>query len=451
MTDKHANALFRRLVAGESITESDRLHAAECAACRRAIQEAVHFDEQLRRAAQELAVTPMPPEVWLDALAPPMTNRLAWLPSFAAVAAAAVIVGLSFNALRTPVGEASPFPSNTSASESPAVTTHPSTGPTLPGQPFSVGDLVAGPYGCGDGSEGFVIWIPSGWYANASHDGLPACRYANVEPFEWSDVDSPPIVPISVDVLSGDFAPTEEVLERQELTIADLPALRLVLAGEKGKRVLYVIGLDGTLPLESNLARYVLASTHGGDQTFDRDSATLDEMLSRFDVTVPFRENVETAIAADALFDSTATCMTSELGFGIEYPVSWFANSNSGDIPACSWFGPTQFTVGGGSGVPNGAEIGITILDGAIGTFEPVFGFESLAVAGRPAQRTERYGGSEGEPDRSRQTYEYVIQLADKVSGRNLVATIRSQTTSDYNLTKAVLDRMLATLEWTSD
>lgn len=144
---------------------------------------------------------------------------------------------------------------------------------------------IAGPRACVDRTEGFAVGVPDGWYANDTADWLPACRLFSVETVEIADPNDLPNVPIRLKVATGDvgFA-GEEVVDRIELTIADLPALRFLTEGPNGPRLTYVIGLDGTLPLENNPDRFLLITTLSGDETFERDMSALEKIISQFAV-----------------------------------------------------------------------------------------------------------------------------------------------------------------------
>jgi hypothetical protein len=438
MTDQHADALFRRLAAGEQLSESDRLHVSECRACGQAVAEAGRLDGRLRKAAQFLAGEPLPPGIQRDLKVlgrPPATG---WVTAGAAVVVGvAVIAGLALASTR-PTGDASPVPSTSSSGEA-APTVLPS--PDASAEP---GDFVSGPYGCGDGVEGFAIWVPSGWFANSAHDGVAACRYVSVEQFNLAAIDSPDSVPIRFNVLSGDFGLTDEILERRELTIADLPALRFELAGVDGKYLVYVIGIDGQLPSESNTSRFLTASTAAGDKTFDRYSAAVEEMLSRFAVTTPFRTPADVAATADDLMHDTATCTNDGGPFVLRYPDGWFTNEPAGETPGCTFFGPSDMSGDGGDGLPDGAEITISVSDGAVGSFDSFFSFDSVNVGGRPGQRTETDGTVSGDG----RSYRYVVQLTNQIVGTNLLAAVRLRDATDYELAKAVLDRMLDTIRF---
>lgn len=444
MKDRHADVLYRRLVAGHVPTDADRAHAIACPLCERAMVDAEQLDERLRSAARRLASEPMPEGMLRRHSATGWTVARAAVPAMAAVVVIAVALGLSFGSLvpRTGSATTSPGASGPSGAPSPIQTS------TSSPEQVAAGDLVKGPYSCGDGIGGFIVWIPDGWYANAAHDGVPACRLVGTEPFDATSLDNAPTVPIRLTVETGDFGTTGDILERTELTIADLPALRLVVNAENGRRLVYLVGLDGSLPSEGTPGRFVFATTMAGNPSFERDSAALDEMFSRFLRQEPFIENPEAAAAAAALFASTKTCANLEGQFQIEYPATWLANPVSMDAPACTWFGPAELLSAGPATEPENAVVNILVFPGGVGSFEPGFAYETLSVGGRPAERVERNAGTPPEPDLSVRSYLYVIQLGgERPVGPTVVAMTKSSITDDYDLAKEVLDLMMQSLQ----
>jgi hypothetical protein len=270
----------------------------------------------------------------------------------------------------------------------------------------------------------------------------------STEPFEVISLENPPTVPIRLTVETGDLITRGEVVERTELTLAGLPALRLVVDEENGSRLVYVVGLDGSLPSEGNPDRFLLATTMYGDSSFERDSAALDEMLGRFLGQEPFTHNPVASSEADRLFSETKTCTNAEAQFQVAFPATWFTNEVTAELPACTWFGTTELSAAEPTQPPEHAVIGFRIFSGALASVEPGFAYENLNVGGRPAERTERYGGTPPEPDFSFRTYQYLIQFGEFLSGPNLVAWTDTTMAPDYDLAKAVLDRIMASLRY---
>ena len=233
-------------------------------------------DGLLQRAMQEVDHLPQERR-W--SLRWPALRFASQVAAVVAVIMLAVGTALVVSNLRAPIG-------------GPIVTAAPSTSPTPTPTPSSSpaptpmpAGWIAGPTVCVDEAQGFAVGVPDGWYANDAAQELPACRLFSVETVEIADPSDPPSVPIRLDVATGDFGfASEEVVDRTELTIAGLPALRLLTEGPNGSGLTYVVGLDGTLPSENNPDRFLFITTRYGNETFARDSAALKEIVSQFAV-----------------------------------------------------------------------------------------------------------------------------------------------------------------------
>jgi len=165
---------------------------------------------------------------------------------------------------------------------------------------------------------------------------------------------------------------------------------------------------------------------------------------------------------ADELFATPDTCTNPEAGYTITYPDDWFTNTEIddvpaiGDWPACSWFSPTFFDLPEDStSVPPQVAIIVTVHDTSFGFFcEPNATVNELVtVAGFEASRLEHsgcpdpQGGPEPAPMFSR--YVYTVIVAPQPAE---VPTLRAQTyfagAADYELNRAVLDRIMALIEF---
>jgi hypothetical protein len=142
--------------------------------------------------------------------------------------------------------------------------------------------------------------------------------------------------------------------------------------------------------------------------------------------------------AADALFLVRDDCENPSDGYELAYPDDWWTNTEIGAALACSWFSPTSFEVPDPSVVPGEIAIVIERLKGDIGSFENPISREEIIVGALAAIRVEY-------PD----AYLYQIQLGPTMEeGPNLIARTTPQMGGDYELNKAVLDRMMATIEF---
>jgi len=146
---------------------------------------------------------------------------------------------------------------------------------------------------------------------------------------------------------------------------------------------------------------------------------------------------------ADALMLDRFTCENLDDGYRIEFPSAWNTNAELGGVPTCSWFAPTEYETGDPGQVPEEVAIEIFVVDGA-----PEFLLEiidqrtGLVGATQPATRVRMIGNDAD-------LYEYVIQLGPTLEeGPNLVARTSSLMGGDYDLNRAILDRMMATMEF---
>lgn len=159
--------------------------------------------------------------------------------------------------------------------------------------------------------------------------------------------------------------------------------------------------------------------------------------------------------AADALFEAPDTCINPVDGYRLTYPDSWYTNTQVADSPPCSWFSPTYYELALGPPWPP-SEI-VIILD----AFEGGFGYlggetftvnETVAVDGFAAIRQEIIGSCFLSPCRSEPPeYYYVVYIGDPVPrafGPTLLARAPSERSVDYELTKAVFDRIMASIEF---
>ena len=153
--------------------------------------------------------------------------------------------------------------------------------------------------------------------------------------------------------------------------------------------------------------------------------------------------------AADELFGTPDTCSNPEAGYTVTFPDDWYTNTAFGDQPACIWFSPGFFTVDA-AGEPN-PPVWITFQFfeesgyGYIGTTVGHY-YEELPVDGRNARRFEYTSYPMSDPDQ--RSYDYVVALGDPPEefGPTLVATVNSARAADYELAKAVLDRIMVSL-----
>lgn len=158
-------------------------------------------------------------------------------------------------------------------------------------------------------------------------------------------------------------------------------------------------------------------------------------------------ENAE----ADALFTDPDTCTNPEAGYTVSYPDDWYTNTAIGEQPACTWFTPDFFEVDVPGQVPSEIWITIAMFDGRVG-YTMLNVMESSAetlVGGFAGHRAEFWTlETVDDPESGRLAFHYVVPLDS--AGPTLVAATSPDIADDYELSKAVLDRIMASLQFGS-
>lgn len=150
---------------------------------------------------------------------------------------------------------------------------------------------------------------------------------------------------------------------------------------------------------------------------------------------------------ADALFIDRDECTNPQDGYQLEFPDDWWTNTEIARFPACVWFSPTFYEVVDETQRPDEIAIEIFWINGDRGYLTEEISREDVEVGLQAAVRLE----VEGTPDdpATGASYEYVIRLGPTPeAGPNLVARTDTSMGGDYELNKAVLDRMMATIEF---
>ncbi len=150
---------------------------------------------------------------------------------------------------------------------------------------------------------------------------------------------------------------------------------------------------------------------------------------------------------ADALFLDRDTCENLRDGYQLEFPEDWYTNTEVGRFPPCIWFAPGFYTVPDATQVPDEIAIELFRIDGARGYLGDPVSREEVVVGGQSAVRIEISGTADNQSEGT--MYEYVIQLGPTLEeGPNLIARTDTDMGGDYELNKAVLDRIMATIEF---
>lgn len=147
---------------------------------------------------------------------------------------------------------------------------------------------------------------------------------------------------------------------------------------------------------------------------------------------------------ADALMDETFPCENLDDGYQVDFPAEWNANAEFGNVPPCSWFAPTEYETGDPGSVPDEVAIEISVSDSDLLVVDAAGRDRADGIIGatQPTYRIE-YAGDDWSG------YFYVVQLGRSFeAGPNLIASTTTQMGGDYELNKAVLDRMMQTMEF---
>ena len=162
--------------------------------------------------------------------------------------------------------------------------------------------------------------------------------------------------------------------------------------------------------------------------------------------------------SAEALFIEPDACTNPEAGYTVAFPESWYTNTAIGDVPACSWFSPVFFEVQNLISVPDEVVIVVRRFEasGIGGLGQGIYG-ETFEIDAVPAGRAEQVGVGGGFLDMGSFHYGYTLNLSESTpAGDDLATFITAATTwlmdedvAEYELNRAVLDRIMASLEFT--
>lgn len=150
---------------------------------------------------------------------------------------------------------------------------------------------------------------------------------------------------------------------------------------------------------------------------------------------------------ADALFVARDSCRNPQDGYVLEFPESWYTNTEIRDVPGCSWFAPTTFSVGDFDERPDEIAIEIFWIPGERGPYGEILSRQDGLVGGQYATRLLVDGTPDDPGDGT--SYEYVVQLGPTPeAGPSLVARTDTSMGGDFDLNRAVLDRIMSTMEF---
>lgn len=163
---------------------------------------------------------------------------------------------------------------------------------------------------------------------------------------------------------------------------------------------------------------------------------------------LPF--SVLASAEADGLFVDADTCTSPEGDYTVTYPDSWYTNTEVAGVSACSWFSPVFYDLNDDGSRPEEIAIEIGVFTGAVGFIWADLYTEAITIDGVEARRTETGMTKDPETPTDEFQYSYLARFApDTTAGRKLSASTGTEYGGGYDLNKAVLDRIMASLEFT--
>jgi hypothetical protein len=155
---------------------------------------------------------------------------------------------------------------------------------------------------------------------------------------------------------------------------------------------------------------------------------------------------------ADTLFLDRDDCANRVDGYRLQFPDAWWTNTLFGDVQPCRWFSPTFYEVTTPDQVPDEIAIIVELVDGDVGWADEIVSREEGMVGvTQPAVRVDVRGsaGDGGTMPADWREYAYVVQLGPSPEeGPNLVLRTNTDMGGDHDTNRAVLDRIVATIEF---
>lgn len=282
-----------------------------------------------------------------------------------------------------------------------------------------------------DGTAGFGVRLPDGWYANRHLGSAPACRtigpvrdvegHQNLDPVIYLSVlDAPPeLDPSTVTADTEVQLPDGATVRRLELHQPESGALAAI------DEVRYLATLRDQ--------RTLVASTDSRDAAA---VSALAELISTLVFTDPILVEPGAVAQAEGLFADRDVCLDPERGLSVVFPDAWWTNTAVDELPACSWFAPSSFEYVSAEEVPEEVEIVVDIRPGSFGwVYEDPTSWDSITLFDRPGTR---YVVGD--------TYAYSVQLGDLPDQG---PTFSASTGADP-LSRAVLDQLMARMSFST-
>lgn len=332
---------------------------------------------------------------------------------------------------------------------------------------------------CTSDGGGYTVEYPASWHTNEDGEA-PGCSWFGPEPFAHAPatlvrLSRPLDVPIGLLVVRTGLGriPEWPRLLAEDVVIGGVDGQRTedLVPGEPPE---FIYGYSAWLDPEPLGLKFTAGteSAPGGDdlRAYVLNKAVLDRMMATLELTAgaasppvalptPSATYVERAgypfpvidsAEADALFETPDTCTNPVAGYTVTYPDVWYTNTEIGDWPACTWFSPSFYEVGEDPNeVPPQVAIVLHFGDMSFGyTDEPDFSVaDDLTVDGFAATRAELIGHTapSGIYFSSYPMYWYIVTIQELPGDEpTLYARTDFEGAADYELNKAVLDRIMA-------
>lgn len=326
-------------------------------------------------------------------------------------------------------------PSIAADSPSPMPTSAPTPSPST---------LATGSEQCADGSAGFAMNVPEGWYANLRQGDFMACMFLAREPFDplLAGPGGPFVPPIRVTVAADSTPPGIVVQEGLPTSYGPhgAPAARWLVERAGDEWVVYVVPVRRAA---GDAAAHLHLATRTGDAVA---VAAVDGILERLTLYEPLRTDPSALARAEEVFTPPDVCVDLVRGLTVILPDSWWTNSAIDGVDACTYLAPGPFELTDPGTTPDGVVITLEVVAGNAATLEQILGIETLLVDAHRATRWELRPGL-GAPPPDTRTYQYAIELdASPADGPTLVATLTRERSDDYDRERAILDEMMRRL-----
>jgi len=323
---------------------------------------------------------------------------------------------------------------------------------------------------CTSEEGGYTVAYPSSWHTNEGGQA-PGCSWFGPIPFAQAPatlvaVVRPLNVPIQLSVLGGGLAQVGGGPQPvgDQVVIGGLEGLRMEFQVQ-AQPPWWSYAYSAWLAPAFEGLNFRAETTSAADGDYMLHKAVLDRMMATLEfASRPAAANyvekdgypftVLESAEADTLFETPDTCTNPVAGYTVTFPDDWYTNTEIGDWPACTWFSPTFYEVPEDPNeVPPEIAIVLQFGDMSFGyTDEPDFSIaDGLTIDGFGATRAEMIGHTapSGVYFPISPMYWYIVTIVEQAGDQpTLYARTDLEGATDYELNKAVLDRIMALIEF---